>query len=319
LTTLLFTAIQVDILSLGTHLEAYANLQPTFNSVRLCNRFGRGPHANITMLPPELISIIEDFLIIEERAKLLRQWSIDFRCYRLLCDPVDHVTKDQFKKYLKTARLDETMGEDPSTPRLSAKERVLNYLVDEFGEWCDTHFDRQHSWQDRCGMQSAWRRGIFTQHEDILKKHFGLDVWISHVRLDDYPEENFWETCWGLEPAHTTVAYLTLPGAARRFKSSTLSEFERDEKDFYIESGYGMPVHVPIPLSNSARARFKRMMQILDLKPYTEASQLDLDLYAEQPCSDAGEGVNKEPNPSLIAAPQLTMLIRHNVRSDEDD
>ena len=286
--------------------------------MRLCNRFGRGPHAYITTLPAELISIIEDFLTVEERAKLFRQWSTDFKCYRLLCDPVDHITNAQFKKYLKTARLDKTMGEDPSRPRASAKERVLNYLIDEFGEWCDTHFDRIHSWQDRCGMQSAERRGIFTEHEQLLKKHFGLDVWISHVRLEDYPEENFWEGSV-LEPPHTTVAYLTLPGAARRFRSPLLTQFERDEKDFWVESGYGMPVHVPAPLSDSARARFKRMMQILDLKPYTEESQLGLDLYAEQPAAHADESLTKESNPSPVATPQLTMLIRHNVRSDEND
>ena len=42
-------------------LEAYINLLPTMNALRMCHRYGRGPNAAIARLPTELITYIEEW------------------------------------------------------------------------------------------------------------------------------------------------------------------------------------------------------------------------------------------------------------------
>lgn len=315
--------MQVDVEVLGAHLEAYADTLPTVNELRLCNRFGKGPHAAIARLPPELVGIIEEYLVSEERNRLFSKWKPDFRCHRLLCAPVDHVTKEVHAELLRKIRTQEIKdSKDYSSAEDSDELRVEFYLADHFEDWCETHWDRGHSWLDRVGMQSAHRRGIFSEHEVLLKKHFGLAVWISHLRLESAPYESYWEDC-DFDIPHTTVAYLTLPGSTRHFKAPALTEDGKNDKEFFIECGYGMPVHIPPPLSHSATNRFKRMMQILDLRPYNEPSQMDLELYANGETTAALELrkrlENEDGTPTLPASsePKLTMLVRHIVRSDE--
>jgi hypothetical protein len=323
---MLLIAVQVNVVHLGAHLEAYVNLLPMFNTLRLCNRFGRGPESDITRLPPELISIIEDFLLLEERSKTSAAWHTDFSCYQLLCDPEDHITTEQFEQYLQKAKADKTMGAPTAEPDDDdgddddPEDRVHHHLVIEFDEWSEAHWDRSFSWESRVGMPSDWRRGVFTQHEDLIKDHFGLNVWISHVRLEEYTWDDFWMNA-KLEPPKTTVAYLTLPGASTQCRRGELTEYERDDKDFFIESGYGMPVHIPPPISQSARSRFRRMMQMLNLKPFSESSQDCLDLYADESSALIGtvENGTETPRQTAEIEPQLTMLIKHIVCSDEMD
>lgn len=62
-------AVPVEVEVLGAHLEAYVNLQPTINTLRMCHRFGKGEQAAITRLPVELLSEVEDLLMGEERQK----------------------------------------------------------------------------------------------------------------------------------------------------------------------------------------------------------------------------------------------------------
>lgn len=69
LNVVLAWATPVNIEDLGPNLEAYVKLQPTINTLRLCQRFG-GAHAPIVRLPVELLNGIEDVLVEDEREKL---------------------------------------------------------------------------------------------------------------------------------------------------------------------------------------------------------------------------------------------------------
>jgi hypothetical protein len=314
----LLLAIQLDVLQLGVHLEAYTNLLPAINTLRLSNRHGQGPHVYITILPPELIMVIEDYILSEEQERLADAWRTDFKCFQLLCDPIDHLTPDQFAEYLTLAER-RKIPEDDNTFSMSEhpddEERIAVHLDFNPDVWRDAHIERSSSWEERVGLPSAEMRGIFTKHSDLIKKHFGLELWVSHVRLEDYPDENYWEMCHNLAP-HTTVAYLILPSTGK-FKSSSLTEFERDHQEFYVESGYGMSVHVPPPISQSARTRFRRTMQILDLQPWSCSSQDGLDLHAEEGVHDTLDSGTGTPTSTSEVEPQLMILIRHIVRSDE--
>ncbi|KAF7195747.1 hypothetical protein HII31_02882, partial [Pseudocercospora fuligena] len=92
-------AMPVDIVQLGAHLEAYDTVQPMINTLRLCNRFGRGDKAAITKLPVELVLRVEEYLMIEERVKLLNAWATDLRCWKGQCRPIEHMSNAQILKY----------------------------------------------------------------------------------------------------------------------------------------------------------------------------------------------------------------------------
>jgi len=47
--------------------------------LRLCNRFGKGDKAFINILPIEMISMIETFMMPTDQAKFLRQWQYRMR------------------------------------------------------------------------------------------------------------------------------------------------------------------------------------------------------------------------------------------------
>ena len=74
-------ALPVKVEELGAHLEAYIELQPIFTTLRLCNRFGRGPNAAIAELPAELITYLEDILMREEREDCEKEWTKLFNCW----------------------------------------------------------------------------------------------------------------------------------------------------------------------------------------------------------------------------------------------
>ena len=300
------------------------NLLPSINSLQLCHCYGKSSQAPITKLPPELVLYIGDFLISTERTRLRDAWSIDFKCYQQLCDPMDHLTKDDLKPFFEMAQRGDIPLGSTDHEVMDLEDRVDTHLGDDMDIWNDEHYRRGHRWEERVGMKGAARRGVFTANENIIKKHFGLEVWVSHVRTLDWPEDNFWDVI-ELFPAETTVAWLKLPGAREVFRSPNLTKYERDDKSFWIENGLGMQVQMPRPLSQSARARFKRMMKILDLQPYIHPTQ-DITLTADEDscneseesdmgCAYSGRGTGQIG----VGEPQLTMLVRSITRSDEED
>lgn len=191
-------------------------------------------------------------------------------------------------------------------------------MSDEIDIWIGTHYERNHNWEKRVGIRGAARRGLFSKHEDLIKKHFGLEVWISHVRTINYQMENFWEIA-EFSPPKTTCAWLKLPGARENFNSSNLTKMERDDKFLLLESGYGMRMKMPKPLLESARDKFKRMMNVLDLQPWVQFSQEDTPLTVDESADGEGEDSDTDCGSAWSAKPQLTTLIRCITRSDEED
>jgi len=44
-------ATPIDPVTLTTHLSAQFEVQAAFDTLRLCNRYGKGDHATVTKLP----------------------------------------------------------------------------------------------------------------------------------------------------------------------------------------------------------------------------------------------------------------------------
>lgn len=79
----------------------------------------------------------------------------------------------------------------------------------------------------------------------------------------------------------TTIAYLTLPGSLSQYKHFPLCDIERDDKTFYVESGYAMPVKLPQPLSKKSLKAFKLTMARLGLQPFVPNNQKGMALAAD--------------------------------------
>lgn len=85
------TPVKVEVL--GANLEAYINLLPIIQTLRLCNRFGRG--APISRLPAELLLLVEDVLVAQEREITQKAWTRDYQCFSSRCADDDHFSQSE--------------------------------------------------------------------------------------------------------------------------------------------------------------------------------------------------------------------------------
>lgn len=77
--------VPVPVARLGVHLQAYVDLLPVINTLRLCNRYGKGMQVAVTKLPVEIVTVIERYLIDDTRAQLRDVWEAAFRCWEHRC------------------------------------------------------------------------------------------------------------------------------------------------------------------------------------------------------------------------------------------
>ena len=74
--------------------QASVNLLPAFEAIQLCYRFGT-EDAAITTLPEELLGVVQERLLCEERVRLLEEVTKANLCFGSKCDWEDHPTKDE--------------------------------------------------------------------------------------------------------------------------------------------------------------------------------------------------------------------------------
>lgn len=298
------TPVRVEVL--GAHLEAYIDLLPTINTLKLCHRFGN-PSTTFAKLPKELVLEIERLMIVEARAKHLPAWEADFDCYQQLCEPIEHLTEEALEELHQRVVAGE-ISENGDGEDGDVGARTKQYLADEQHEWIDEHEECVKSWQLRIG---EWDNedAIFIRHAGLISRHFGLEIWISGVHLEGPGESEYWE---GIDDysIETTIAYLTLPNTRRGSREWPARETEVLHGSC-VESGHGLPVKMPAPLSASARKRFERMMAVLGLEPYVAPSQTGMALSAE-------ENSEQDEVQDTSAWPQLMFLVNCQTSVDFD-
>lgn len=289
------TSVKPDIL--GSRLEAYINALDTVTTLRLCHRFGKGPQATISTLPVELVHLIEYQILREEQSATLESWQKDFKCFKQQCQPIDHFSKSDLEHWRKQVTLGAMFGlDDIYCAELKSDatlDEKVNHLAGggDLNFWEEIHVDRCRSWDTRTGF-----KGVFVTHREVIKKHFGLDTWTAHIRLPNAGPDIFGD---GL--AKTTTAYLKLPEAQNVKRMWDMADPPEYDDDF-DESGYGVPVAVPEPLSEVSFNRFWRAMFILDLKPHCYTHQKGMMLAADNVS-------RKKAKKQRLAWPQLTMLV----------
>ncbi|GAB1736943.1 hypothetical protein NU219Hw_g311t1 [Hortaea werneckii] len=294
-------AVPVPVEVLGAHFEAYVNLQPTINTLRLCHRFGKGEQDTITRLPVELLSEVEDILMEEERRKRREEWETDFRCFQVHCEPRDHYGPFELEDL--TRDIERDVRRACGGKCLSQKDHnewVEHALYEVLAENFDpTHQQRRNSWYQRVGAASFQVGSFFCKQAAFFHKQFGLRIWTRHVNVDE-PEEIGW--VWtGLENGETTAAYLRLPNQLQTFAHWwPTSEEKYGESGEDSESGCSVRLEEAKALTESEICRFKRAMDILGLQPSLHESQ------------QAAWNDNRDGNEKTVVdcKPQLTLLLR---------
>ncbi|KAI7154133.1 hypothetical protein KC343_g14268 [Hortaea werneckii] len=300
-------AVPVEVEVLGAHLEAYVNLQPTINTLRMCHRFGKGDQAAITKLPVELLNEIEDILMEEERRKRREEWETDFRCFQLHCDLRDHIDPSEIddltRQFEDDVRLDYSFEEWTSCLDFYefVEERVNEFLFENILD--KTHWERRERWRIRVGESTSRVGGLLSllANAALFQMHFGLAIWTSHVYVGE-PLDHCFRGDGIDHGGETTVAYLMLSSQRQRFaRQWPLSEDKNGNlRDDDVVSGYGLRLKEAKALAESDVRRFKRAMNILGLQPRVHGSQ-----------SAAWNSDGDEGKECLVdCKPQLTVLLR---------
>lgn len=319
-------AVPVKIEQLGAHLEAYTSLQTTLNALRLCNRFGSGTQATITKLPIELVQQIERHMIEEKQEELMPAWTRDFRCWQNVCQPIDHMKDVEILEFYNEIQDAQSEVDDcgccyTMKVAMRATDHVREFVAErldemsddgEDGMWRGEHDDRIEAWHKRVGSPTNPSRGRFDDFSKVLMKHFGLNVWITHVQESrelEYANEN---------TAYTTKAFLHLPQAA-----SIQYDFKPHVIDYAwsgtrrpTEAGFTSQISVPAPLPVKQVGRFVRVLKALNI---------DVDSMpkvADSADKDKGMSTGVEVCGTTAAPlgaevkPELTILVRND---DEDE
>lgn len=296
----------------GAHLQAYIDTLPTIIALRLCSRFGSGPQCCINKLPVELVSIIEKFIVEPAREETFVTWSRNYRCFELRCDIIDdHMTHDQQHELY---HLDEnrpcsettqcTFNQEPNMETAAInRKKMLNCVFDSTGFWDAEHDIRVGAWESKVGMDDS--HCIFTQHEVLLRSHFGIDFWTSIVRLPPLEVVRRKSEEWKLTEGHNTssMAYMTLPNDGHT-REKWATRLHGDD----FETGYASSVHLGATPSQASLRRFSRALNILGLEVFIHPQQRRtvISSRTDLESSDLGKSA-EEP---LIRWPQLTLLTR---------
>ncbi|KAK5113325.1 hypothetical protein LTR85_010942 [Meristemomyces frigidus] len=311
------TRVKVEVL--GGHLQAYINLQPTLTTLRLCNRFGKGDMAFIARLPVELVTQVEDILMRQERTETWKAWTEDYRCFQALCTPTDHSETEELEEIYREIFVDEFVDSDHETVRPKRKltlsdikklDETLHDFDNGYEGWRASHSDRKVRWYEKAGKPEYSSRGFFTQHKDLLLKHFGLEVWIAH-KQHTQKRKGQWDDGSLLR---CTTAYLTLP-----VSESASKEWDVDYKDenwsgrsrMPTEVGYAFSLADPIKPPRKSLRRFPRAIKMLGLK--TMAPKDTLDLIADggdvEDRESGDEGPSEEYKGVSRGWPYLRLLV----------
>ena len=154
--------LPVNPAQLGAHLEAYVEMKPAIDTLRLCRRFGRGQKAYITKLPQELMSMIELELVRKLRIHYYRShWGDEFSCLEQDCELYDHFSQEEIEEIedQATSEIDEEVvdwdNEDEMDRYIDLQEeRVLEIMTDD-DKAEKRHFMKTRHWMGRFDLYSG--------------------------------------------------------------------------------------------------------------------------------------------------------------------
>ena len=311
-------AVPVHILDLGPNITAYFETLPAINAFRCCNRFGQ--NATVAKLPEELVDRVESFLIQDARDSIREDWQRDFQCFERRSVGSSHLNRaekiDLWREILCANGAD---VEEYDVHRWS--DEALDDVIGPdvlYSENKYTHRKRIAAWQDRVASIS--------RKLERVRKHFGLDIWISYVQAEPTRDP---DPFIHKDSASTTVAYLTMSKPQVYSKRRQGVDSEYGHFALGPECGYGFPVELGETPSRQSLGRFGRAMRLLGLRVSVHTSQSNgfltpvpgekMDSEAGEQASSRGKAATHEPSRYtdgkgyrvVNTRLRLTLLTRH--------
>jgi hypothetical protein len=281
-----------------THIEVL----PTVNTLRLCNRFG---HGRFTDFPVELIKMIEGYLIKPIREKVAQDLAAASRCFENDCSLIDHVDRETLlDMYHQT--LDEFHMTHPprELPRKPNDEQLICLRREYYEMGFEAATEEYTAHHRKRALWPTISENIFSKaNQAMFLERFGLDMWVSFVRL---PDEGIYRGKDDFGDPQATVTYLTLPGSvARQHKWDGNTHYDGIHAPFdamrlsYGENGFGMAVEVCRQPPAEELSSFTKALKSLKLDVFVHPSQmhspaLGLGFSDERGDSDAPEPQRSE-------------------------
>jgi hypothetical protein len=289
-------ALPVNAAKLTAHMQAYLDTLPALNTLRACNRFGKGPQCYISKLPVELVQSIAQYRILEVREEKHEECISLMRCCEDTCTIYDHHSEEKlldiYYDFMECASTcSDDFDENPGMEVLSEWAAECN--LDQ-----SQHYDNMSEWDDRL-------KTYLTDKRSLLQKHFGIDMWFSKVCLGS--SRSF------MAATETTVAYLTLPNRVESAK-----EWKRDMSEDGFEStntGYGFAVELDRRATSREIQNFKRAMKILDLDVFVHETQKQVEGRGLSLASSEGQQA-PVANGTTTSFPRPMLLVRNHIEGE---
>ena len=247
--------LSVSGTALGANLQTYLGLLPILNRLRLCHRYGQGPDVAINRLPVEIIDQIEEHLVRDARSHYLTEWEKDAQCFQYTCQAHCHFTEEELDEYHSQVNAPvEPLDHFYQVSQQSGTiEKTLAASSEEYVSWEERHDRRQKNWSSHFGPN-----GFFARHQELVREHFGLEIWFSNF---DHPADTFSRA--GVD---MTTAFLVLPDMITK---STPWKEKRSQSSYgstLIHHSFELPIKVPKTPATSDLQKFRRMLNVLNLK-----------------------------------------------------
>ncbi|KAH0274241.1 hypothetical protein KCU91_g5400, partial [Aureobasidium melanogenum] len=262
--------IPVKLVDILNNLDAYRKAIPTIHTLRLCNQFGKGDSAFITRLPKELIRLSDTH----------PEWPLD----EWLCNGYSNLPADVQKL------VDAGVADD----------------FDEYGEECVWELRDENSlnWPSKVRNHMSSRG-----NNDVLRKHFGVDIWIMHERLDtpttDYLKRTKRFSHRTGNPEKATICYLILPTRAAQWRTRIDSDWAFSGELSGSSANSVLVDCSSLSLTEEHQPRFARVMLRLALKPSVHPSQLRGALSAASAMSTSTSPLRQVPFPTTNGNPSV--------------
>lgn len=290
-------AVPVNAAQLAAHVESHILKLPVVNTVRACNRFGKGPQCHINRLPVELVQRIIHYYLSEDRETRLEECVKLLRCYEDTCTVFDHYSREDLLEIYDEHYVDDNILSVFDKPDRPNDEKLLRSVGECELDETSNHYDNRLAWE-LC--LETW----LSKESKNLQKHFGVDAWVS-------------QTCIGtsrryMSSADTTVAYLTLLKRAERSK-----EWQRDLSEDGYESthiGYGFAVAVDQHATSREIQNLNRAMRILDLEVFVHETQQQIQESGLSLASDEEQTTEKAD--SATSFPRPMFLVRNHIEGE---
>ncbi|KAL2029653.1 hypothetical protein VTO58DRAFT_108845 [Aureobasidium pullulans] len=276
-TAALVWGIPVRISNLLCSVDAFHKAIPTIQTLRLCNQFGQGENARITKLPKELIAFIEEELLAihrQEEESRNGGWAQTYRCFEGSCR--------LYEEHPEWRHVDEEIVHPKNFDELlQAKldEKRDDYFDDNSYELC---FD------NICAWPSDVKKHIASKGNEVVRKHFGLDIFVEQENLDETAADYLMSHDKAFAKSYrefyqATICYLVIPSKAARWKAR-LDPILLDSGEIFGESTNSMLLdRNSLDPTEEHQQRFARAMRQLALKPSVHPSQLQTAMSAAPP------------------------------------